>query len=181
MLSPRQWPYAKAMLFRLDAERAHRIGIGYLARQERTRWGWLIEEGRRHREQFDSLSCHHMGIKFPNPLGLAAGMDKNAEAVMGWQAMGFGFIEIGSVTFHPQEGNPKPRMWRLPKDGALINRLGFNNDLVGAGRVRGRQAGDLTPRPRGRFAVLSGRLRRPQGGSRRSAAVRSAATTCSRS
>ncbi len=68
-----------------------------------------------------------MNIDFPNPLGLAAGMDKNGEAVPSWQSIGYGFCEIGGVTLHEQPGNPKPRMFRASKDKALINRMGFNN------------------------------------------------------
>ena len=66
-------------------------------------------------------------MKFRNPLGVAAGMDKKAEAMRGWETLGFGFIEIGGITEHEQSGNPKPRMFRSSKHGALINRMGFNN------------------------------------------------------
>jgi len=68
------------------------------------------------------------GLTFPNRFGLAAGMDKGAEALLGWSSIGFGFIEIGGVTMHAQEGNPKPRMFRDDRSRALINRMGFNND-----------------------------------------------------
>lgn len=68
------------------------------------------------------------GVKFPNPIGLAAGFDKNAVAVAHWHKLGFGFAEIGTVTRHGQPGNPKPRLFRLPEDQALINRMGFNNE-----------------------------------------------------
>lgn len=71
-----------------------------------------------------------MGIDFPNPVGLAAGLDKNGECIKAWEALGFGFVEIGTVTPRPQPGNPKPRMFRLPKAQALINRMGFNNKGV---------------------------------------------------
>jgi dihydroorotate dehydrogenase len=67
------------------------------------------------------------GVRFPNPVGLAAGMDKNGIAVPGWAALGFGHVEVGTVTWHPQPGNPRPRLYRLPASGALINRMGFNN------------------------------------------------------
>ena len=73
------------------------------------------------------LPSELFGFKFPNPLGLAAGMDKNAEAVIGWETLGFGFIEVGGVTEHEQSGNPKPRMFRADRKKALINRMGFNN------------------------------------------------------
>lgn len=68
-----------------------------------------------------------LGLRFPNPLGLAAGMDKYARAVPAWETLGFGFCELGGVTWHPQPGNPKPRLYRIINDGALINRMGFNN------------------------------------------------------
>jgi dihydroorotate dehydrogenase len=67
------------------------------------------------------------GVRFPNPVGLAAGMDKNGVALPGWAALGFGHVEVGTVTWHPQAGNPRPRLYRLPDSGALINRMGFNN------------------------------------------------------
>ena len=74
-----------------------------------------------------SLPVELFGLKFPNPLGLAAGMDKHAEAVPVWEALGFGFIELGGVTWHPQPGNPAPRLFRAAADEALINRMGLNN------------------------------------------------------
>jgi dihydroorotate dehydrogenase len=73
------------------------------------------------------LPVEVFGLKFPNPVGLAAGMDKQAAAVPIWEQLGFGFCELGGVTWHPQPGNPKPRMFRVVDDGALINRMGFNN------------------------------------------------------
>ena len=73
------------------------------------------------------LPVNLLGLDFPNPVGVAAGMDKNGEAVPSWQSIGYGFCEIGGVTLHEQPGNPKPRMFRVSKDKALINRMGFNN------------------------------------------------------
>lgn len=73
------------------------------------------------------LPAEVFGLRFPNPVGLAAGMDKRAQAVPMWEALGFGFSELGGVTRHPQPGNPPPRMFRAPAEGALINRMGFNN------------------------------------------------------
>jgi len=75
----------------------------------------------------ESLALNRFGISFPNPVGLAAGFDKNGIALDGLAALGFGFIEAGTVTLHPQPGNPRPRLFRLPQDHALINRAGFNN------------------------------------------------------
>lgn len=85
------------------------------------------------------LSRELWGLRFRNPVGLAGGFDKNAVAVPGFEALGFGFIEIGTITRHPQPGNPKPRVFRFPEDEALINRFGFNND--GADAVAARLAG----------------------------------------
>ncbi|MEO6033988.1 MAG: dihydroorotate dehydrogenase (quinone), partial [Verrucomicrobiota bacterium] len=73
------------------------------------------------------LPVELFGLKFPNPIGLAAGMDKQAAAVPIWEKLGFGFCELGGVTWHPQPGNPQPRMFRAVEDEALINRMGFNN------------------------------------------------------
>ena len=89
-----------------------------------------------------------MGIRFPNRVGLAAGLDKNAAHIDGLATLGFGFIECGTVTPRPQPGNPRPRMFRLPGAEALINRLGFNNDgverfLANVARARYRKAGGM--------------------------------------
>lgn len=91
----------------------------------------LIKEQRA--VEYTALEQEFFGAKFKNPLGLAAGFDKNAIALGQWEAAGFGFVEVGTVTYQAQEGNPKPRLFRLPDDQALINRLGFNN--IGAARV----------------------------------------------
>ncbi|MGH3624653.1 MAG: quinone-dependent dihydroorotate dehydrogenase, partial [Sciscionella sp.] len=72
------------------------------------------------------------GLRFPNPVGLAAGMDKNGVALPAWPALGFGYVEVGTVTRHPQQGNPRPRLYRLPRSEAVINRMGFNNDGAAA-------------------------------------------------
>jgi dihydroorotate dehydrogenase len=85
------------------------------------------------------------GIRFPNPVGLAAGMDKNGIALPGWAALGFGHVEVGTVTWHPQPGNPRPRLYRLPASEALINRMGFNNhgSQALADRLRARGPGTV--------------------------------------
>lgn len=80
---------------------------------------WAVREARLEREVF--------GLRFPNPIGLAAGFDKDGVALPAWVALGFGFVEVGTVTWHAQPGNPRPRVFRLPADRALINRMGFNN------------------------------------------------------
>ena len=121
------WWYRQLLrpfLFQQDAEAAHERATRVL--------GWV---GRRELpcgalESFfgsPSLPAEVFGLKFPNPIGLAAGMDKHAEAVPAWEALGFGFIELGGVTWHPQPGNPPPRLFRALADEAIINRMGFNN------------------------------------------------------
>src|SRR6202000_2019669 len=95
------------------------------------------------------------GIRFPNPVGLAAGMDKNGIALPGWAALGFGHVEVGTVTWHAQPGNPRPRLYRLPASGALINRMGFNN--AGARALAGRLR-ELGPR-RGPLGISIGKSR----------------------
>jgi len=118
------FPYdlARLMLFRLDAETAHEHTIELLARASGTplQWAWC------NARVDDPLQL--AGLHFPNRVGLAAGLDKNARAIDGLGAMGFGFVEVGTVTPLAQPGNPKPRMFRLPAAQALINRMGFNND-----------------------------------------------------
>jgi dihydroorotate dehydrogenase len=84
----------------------------------------------------EDLAVRAFGLKFPNPLGLAAGFDKNAEAVDGLLRLGFGFVEVGTITPRLQAGNPRPRIFRLESDQAVINRLGFNNDGAGAVHIR---------------------------------------------
>jgi dihydroorotate dehydrogenase len=124
-MSPeRLYALARAGLFRLDAETAHEVTIGLLSRFPRSA-GLLA--GRRL-----SAPCRVMGLDFPNPVGLAAGLDKNGECIDAWAALGFGFVEVGTVTPRPQPGNPKPRLFRIESRQALINRLGFNNHGVDA-------------------------------------------------
>ena len=110
----------RPLVFRLDPERAHEMVIGGLERLAP-----MARGGRGHEDP--RLAQDLLGLRFPNPVGLAAGFDKYARAVPWWPALGFGFAEVGTVTARPQEGNPKPRIVRLPEDEALINRLGFNN------------------------------------------------------
>ncbi|CAI9762633.1 unnamed protein product [Fraxinus pennsylvanica] len=105
----------------LDPEVAHRLAVSAAAR------GWVPIE---KRPDPPILELEVWGRRFSNPLGLSAGFDKNAEAVEGLLGLGFGFVEVGSVTPVPQEGNPKPRIFRLPKDGAIINRCGFNSEGI---------------------------------------------------
>jgi dihydroorotate dehydrogenase len=110
----------RPLLFRLDAELAHRLTLAALARVPALKPAPDPPE----------LATEVCGLTFTNPLGLAAGMDKDARAITAWNALGFGFAEIGTVTPRPQPGNPRPRMWRLPTQRALINRLGFPSDGI---------------------------------------------------
>lgn len=121
-------PYALArpFLFGLDPEAAHELTLASLAKGQNTplQWAWCAAR------VDDPVTV--AGVRFPNRVGLAAGLDKNAHAIDGLGAMGFGFVEVGTVTPKGQPGNPKPRMFRLPARDALINRLGFNNEGLAA-------------------------------------------------
>lgn len=117
----------KPLLFLLPPETAHRITVALLdvaaavppLRALLRRWYCFSEQ---------KLERQVLGLRFPNPVGLAAGFDKDGKHLLGLACLGFGFIEVGTVTPRPQAGNPQPRLFRLPADGALINRMGFNND-----------------------------------------------------
>lgn len=121
----------KPLLFLFPAETAHRITVFFLdlaaaippVRQLLKNWYCL---------KSSQLERHLHGLRFPNPVGLAAGFDKNGSHIRGLACLGFGFIEVGTVTPQPQAGNPRPRLFRLPADRALINRMGFNNDGLDA-------------------------------------------------
>jgi dihydroorotate dehydrogenase len=117
-------PYAltRPFLFGLDAERAHELTLDAIAALQGTPLQRLWSQPRVD----DPVQL--AGLKFPNRIGLAAGLDKNGRCIDGLGAMGFGFVEVGTVTPKAQPGNPKPRLFRLPQAHALINRLGFNND-----------------------------------------------------
>jgi len=107
------------VLTRVDAERAHRLGFR------------AVRAGRpltRSLVRVPTAPVEAMGLEFPNPLGLAAGFDKNAVGIDALAALGFGFVEVGTVTARPQPGNDRPRLFRLPQDHAIVNRMGFNND-----------------------------------------------------
>ncbi len=117
---------ARSLLFRLDAERAHELGLKALNAAWRSGLNPLLATKPK------PLITKLMGLEFPNPVGLAAGLDKNGECIDALAALGFGFVEIGTVTPKPQAGNPKPRMFRLPEVQGVINRLGFNNGGVDA-------------------------------------------------
>jgi len=119
----------KSILFKFDAEKVHHFTFQLIKSTFKQEW---IRKLAIKNYSFKSnlLSKQLMGLNFPNPVGLAAGFDKDAKLYEELTAFGFGFIEIGTLTPKPQEGNPKPRLFRLPKDQALINRMGFNNGGV---------------------------------------------------
>ncbi len=115
----------RPLLFQLSAERAHNLALRGL--QFASQSGITTAALRAAVGSVPDAPVQAMGLTFRHPLGLAAGMDKNAVALRAWEALGFSHLEIGTVTPRPQPGNPKPRMFRLPEDQALINRMGFNN------------------------------------------------------
>jgi dihydroorotate dehydrogenase len=127
--------FVRPLLFSLEPEAAHHFTIASLC------WASHFDPALRALKRFTPPSKPKtlFGLNFPNPIGLAAGLDKNGVALPAWAALGFGFIEIGTVTALAQPGNPKPRTFRLPTQQAVINRLGFNNDGadVIAKRLRG--------------------------------------------
>ncbi|OAT34299.1 dihydroorotate dehydrogenase [Buttiauxella brennerae ATCC 51605] len=118
------YPFVRKALFKLDPERAHEVTFQQLRRVSGTPLEWLV------RQNVPSKPVTCMGLTFKNPLGLAAGLDKNGECIDALGAMGFGSIEIGTVTPRPQPGNDKPRIFRLVEAEGLINRMGFNNHGV---------------------------------------------------
>ena len=120
------YPWVRRQLFKLDAEASHDRVMSLLARIGRSPVRALLHQKVAHKP----ITC--LGLEFPNPVGLAAGLDKNGTCIDAFAQLGFGFIEVGTVTPKPQTGNPKPRMFRLPEHAAIINRMGFNNDGVDA-------------------------------------------------
>jgi|TARA_Y100001951_G_scaffold92037_1_gene86524 dihydroorotate dehydrogenase len=123
---PAMYDLLRSLMFRLPAETSHDLALDMIGAAGRLR---LAEKLVR---PVPAQPVEVMGLTFDNPVGLAAGLDKNAVAVDGMAAMGFGFLEVGTVTPRPQPGNPKPRLFRLPEQLAIINRFGFNNEGVDA-------------------------------------------------
>lgn len=115
------YPLIRKFFFALDAETAHGIGMAGISFLNASGLSGLLAK------PVAACPLEVMGLKFPNPVGLAAGLDKNGEHIDGLAALGFGFIEVGTITPRPQDGNPKPRMFRIPKAQGIINRMGFNN------------------------------------------------------
>jgi dihydroorotate dehydrogenase len=120
------YPLVRPLAFALDAERAHRLTIAALK---------LIPGGEPAKRD-PRLAVTVAGLEFPNPIGLAAGFDKNAEVFAQMLGFGFGFVEVGTLTPRPQAGNPRPRLFRLVEDRAVINRMGFNNEGQEAAKER---------------------------------------------
>jgi dihydroorotate dehydrogenase len=112
------YPLFRPLLFRIDPERAHRLTLALLSSTPHLRF----------RRDPPELQTSVFGLTFSNPVGLAAGMDKNATAIAAWESLGFGFAEIGTITPQPQPGNSRPRLWRLLQHHAMINRMGFPSE-----------------------------------------------------
>jgi len=119
------YDWLRPLLFLLPPETAHELAVKFLK-------SGFAEKfvPNQNLSPFEKIEC--FGLKFKNPVGIAAGFDKNGVVVTELARLGFGFVEVGTTTFHPQPGNPKPRLFRLPQDKALINRAGFNNDGTAA-------------------------------------------------
>src|SRR5687768_11841033 len=122
------YPLAKNFLFKLDPEEAHNFTIHNL--ELAGKFPFLLKMVAGDKVEHPSLHRNLFGLDFPNPVGLAAGLDKNGDVIDEMGMMGFGFVEVGTITPRAQPGNERPRLFRLVKDEALINRMGFNN--VGA-------------------------------------------------
>src|SRR4051794_28652332 len=147
--------FARPLMFCPDAETAHHLTVGLLGTASH------FNLALRALKSFQPPSKPKtiFGLTFPNPVGLAAGLDKNGVALPAWEALGFGFIEIGTVTARAQPGNPKPRIFRLPEQQALINRLGFNNEGADAVASRLRREIDGRRWPRIPIGINIGKSR----------------------
>jgi len=119
---------ARPLLFRMDPESAHHLALRFLRLAPHLPGAMAFLRSYAPPPRPRAL----FGLQFPNPIGLAAGFDKNGVAIPAWEALGFGFVEVGTVTAQAQPGNPRPRIFRYPREQALINRLGFNNDGLAA-------------------------------------------------
>lgn len=115
--------FLRPLLFSVDAERIHHMAMAFL-----NGLGPLLQSFQRSTPRDPKLEREVFGLKFPNPVGLAAGFDKNALVLPAWEGLGFGFAEVGTITARAQPGNPKPRLFRVQERQAVINRMGFNND-----------------------------------------------------
>lgn len=119
------YDFLRSALFRLDPEQAHSVAMAAARLSVLTRTDSLVESSLEY--EHGRIRQEIWGKIFPNPVGLAAGFDKNASLLDFWSTIGFGFVEVGSVTARPSKGNPRPRAFRLPEEGAIINRMGLNN------------------------------------------------------
>lgn len=119
--------FIKPLLFNKDAEEAHELGLKLASLTHRSKLLQLLVASV-YKTKHPSLEQELFGCHFPNPVGLAAGFDKNGTTPKAMQALGFGFVEVGSITAKPSQGNPKPRAFRIPRDHSLINRMGLNNE-----------------------------------------------------
>jgi dihydroorotate dehydrogenase len=137
------WAVARPLVFQLDAERAHRLVIGGLGRFPSLARAVLGGEAPGRAASWDLC-----GLPLASPIGLAAGLDKDGEALEVWPALGFGFVEIGTVTAEPQDGNPSPRLFRLVPEKGLLNRMGFNNEGSAALAARLKRLRDAGRWPR---------------------------------
>ncbi len=126
----------RPLFFAMDAETAHHAAMAALQLSCRLRFPLGLIRALAGTRQDQRLERTVFGVRFPNPIGLAAGFDKDGVALAAWEALGFGFVEAGTLTAHAQPGNPRPRLFRVPAARALINRLGFNNRGAGAAAAR---------------------------------------------
>ena len=122
------------LLLQCEPEKSHDFTINWLNKTQHTPLKWMYSTNT------ISKPVTVAGITFANPVGLAAGLDKNGDCIDAFANMGFGFVEIGTVTPKPQPGNPKPRLFRLPEKQAIINRMGFNNPGIDQGLANARSA-----------------------------------------
>ncbi len=143
------YPLLRKIFFSLDPETAHGLGMSGIEFMHRAGIACLLAKAPA------ANPVEVMGLTFPNPVGLAAGLDKNGEHVDALAALGFGFIEIGTITPRPQPGNPKPRMFRITEKQAIINRMGFNND--GVDKLLGNIAGSQFARRGGILGINIGK------------------------
>ena len=142
------------VLSRLDPERAHGMAFTVIRLLPTLGVGWLVS---RFTKPNPDLAVRTLGLEFPSPFGLAAGFDKEGTAIRGLGQLGFGHVEVGTITAIPQEGNPRPRLFRLVPDRAVINRMGFNNH--GAASTRGVVAKAITKRGRPIVGINIGKSR----------------------
>lgn len=142
----RMYRFLRPLLFRMDPERAHSISLGAAELVQRIMPSVVKPQ---YEYEDERLKQRLWGATFPNPVGLAAGADKNARLVPFWEGVGFGFVEVGSVSAMASDGNPKPRAFRLEEDRALLNRLGLNNEGAAAVAERLEEGRNERTRPLG--------------------------------